>query len=459
MFRTVWPLLLAVMILPAQAAFIATEKENNDAESRANGPIGPGVALQASLSSRRDVDWFWFDLAQPGRIQISLDHAAANDFDWALYGASGPALARGETSAVPETGGFDATAAGRYFLRIASYRGSGSYRLDVDYPLGAPPVGPRPVKPGNLRSWITGNPEDSGKEPLGGPGLLLMGGNFDIDEAFIQRAYPIANGGDVVVLRASGSDGYNDYLYNLVTGPLKPDSVETLLIDTRDKADSDYADWVLRNAELIFIAGGNQSAYLNHWQGTRVQQAIRAAYERGAVIGGISAGLAVQGEWIYDPDGVTAVTSSEALADPYRSGMLFSTGFLDLPLLRGVITDTHFFERDRMGRLMAFMARLRQDGVPAISGLAVDENTSLFIDRHGEGVVDGDGCSYVLRERSDTQRVQVAPGQPLVYRNLDRTRLCLGDRYHFGSGASTGSTTILSVDARNASPFSPVNPY
>ena len=41
--------------------------------------------------------------------------------------------------------------------------------------------------------------------------------------------------------------------------------------------------------------------------------------------------------------------------------MLFSPGFLDLPLMNDIITDSHFAQRDRMGRLLAFMARLRQD--------------------------------------------------------------------------------------------------
>jgi cyanophycinase len=305
-----------------------------------------------------------------------------------------------------------------------------------------------------------GNAGDAARSAQGGPALLLMGGNREVDAAFVQRAFPIANGGDVVVLRSSGADGYNDYLFNLSSGASKPDSVETLLIDTRSKADSDYVAWTLCNAELVFMAGGDQSAYLNAWQGTRVQSSIREAYARGAVVGGLSAGLAVLGAHIYDPDGVTAVTSSEAIADPYRSGMRFATGFLELPLLAGAITDTHFGQRDRMGRLLAFMARLRADGsAPAITGIGVDEDTSLFIDRDGRGVVDGSGAAYVLRETASTERVQVSAGQPLVYRRLERTRLRAGQSFDFGSGAHTGSRIELSVDGRTSPPLSPANAY
>jgi len=320
--------------------------------------------------------------------------------------------------------------------------------------------GGRPAKPSNLQTWLTGNAADAGRAPVNGPALLLMGGNFDIDEAFTLRAFPIANGGDVVVLRTSGSNGYNDYLYNLTSGSLKPDSVETLLVDTRTKADTAFVDWVLRNAELIYVAGGDQSAYVNAWKGTNVESAIQAAYARGAVIGGISAGLAVQGEFVYDPDGVTAVTSAEALANPYRNGMLFSNDFLDLPLMQDIITDTHFRQRDRMGRLLAFMARLRQDGLSArIVGVGVDEDTSLFIDSQGRAIVDGDGAAYVIQERSDTTRTQVSSGQPLIYRNLQRVRLLAGQTFDFASGSHTGNSAVISVDGRNSTPFTPADPY
>jgi cyanophycinase len=463
MLRTLILLAGALSCAPTLAQ-IDRETENNDTESRADGPVGALTVVSASLSSRSDIDWFWFDLAQPGRIDLSLAHGASPDFDFSLYGASGPALLRAATSANPETASLASAAAGRYFVRVNSYRGSGSYRLDAVFGGssggGGCGSGPRPARPSNLQNWLTGNAGNAARSAQGGPALLLMGGGAEVDSAFVQRAFPIANGGDVVVLRTSGADGYNDYLFNLASGSFKPDSVETLLVDTRAKADSDYVAWTLCNAELVFMAGGDQSAYLNAWQGTRVQSSIGEAYARGAVVGGLSAGLAVLGAHIYDPDGVSAVTSTEAIADPYRSGMRFSSAFLELPLLAGVITDTHFAERDRMGRLLAFMARLRADGsASGITGIGVDEDTSMFIDRDGRAVVDGSGAAYVLRETADTARVQVSAGQPLVYRRIERTRLRAGQSFDFGSGSHTGSRIELSVDGRSSPVLTPSPPY
>jgi cyanophycinase len=460
MFVALW-MCTALFAAPAFAQ-IVSESENNNTESNADGPVASGTRVAGSLSASSDIDWFYFDLPAAGAITVSLSHAVGNDFDWDLYRSNGRAIASGRSGSTPDSGTYQATVTGRHYLKLTAYRGSGAYTLDVTFAgSGGGGSGARPTKPGNLQVWISGNSADSGKNPVNGPALILMGGGGDVDASFSQRAFPVANGGDVVILRTSGSNGYNDYLYNLVAGALKPDSVETLLLDTRDKANSDYADWVIRNAELIFIAGGDQSAYINAWKDTRSEDAIRAAYNRGAVIGGTSAGLAVEGEFIYDPDGVTAATGAEAIADPYRSSMLFSSGFLDLPLMNDIVTDTHFSQRNRMGRLFAFMARLRQDNSTArILGIGVSENTAIFMDRNGRGIVDGSGAAYVVEERSDTQRTQVLSGAPLIYRNLQRTKLTAGQFFDFASSAHNGTSIVLSVDGRNATtPFTPANPY
>lgn len=456
----------AAFAAPAFAQ-ITTESENNNTESAADGPIASGIRVTGSLSSTSDIDWFYFDVPAAGPITVSVSHSTSNDFDWDLYRATGSAIASGRSGSTPDSGTYQATITGRHYLKIKSYRGSGSYTLDVSFSGsgggggGGGGTDTRPAKPSNLQAWITGNSADSGRNPINGPALILMGGGTDVDASFSQRAFPVANGGDVVIIRTTGTNAYNDYLYTLVSGATKPDSVETMILDTVDKANSDYADWVLRNAELIFIAGGDQSAYVNAWKGTRTEDAIHAAYARGAVIGGTSAGLAVQGEFVYDPDGVTAATGAEAIANPYRSSMLFSSDFLNFPLMNDIVTDTHFSQRDRMGRLFAFMARLRQDNNTArIIGVGVSENTAIFLDRTGRGVVDGSGAAYVMEERTDTQRTQVLSGQPLIYRNLQRTKLTAGQTFNFVNSTHTGTSVILSVDGRNATtPFTPSNPY
>ena len=53
------------------------------------------------------------------------------------------------------------------------------------------------------------------------------------------------------MLRASGDDEYNDYIYKLC----HCDSVETLVVDGREAAADPFVVKTVRNAEALFIAG------------------------------------------------------------------------------------------------------------------------------------------------------------------------------------------------------------
>lgn len=98
------------------------------------------------------------------------------------------------------------------------------------------------------------------------------------------------------------------------------------------------------------------------WGGSRLQRAVQAAItRRRVVIGGTSAGLAILGEHVFTAEN-GGVTSEEALADPFSPRVALSAQpFLSVPFLSNVIADQHFRERDRMGRALAFMARISQN--------------------------------------------------------------------------------------------------
>ena len=328
-----------------------------------------------------------------------------------------------------------------------------------------PAAAGRPGKRSDLLTYFDGNRVQTDKPPSGGPALLLMGDGAEVNKSFTTRAYPIVNGGDIVVLRTSGSNGYQNYFHNVPVAELapelrallQPNSVETLFVDSVDKANSDYVDNAVPRANMIWVAGGDQSAYIQTWRSTRLADAVKAAYARGAVIGGTSAGMVVGGEWMYDPGSLLAVTSAEAVADPYRPSMIVSsTKLFDLPLGFNLRPEPHFQNRDRMGRTLAFMARLRKDArTSLVYGVALDERTSLFIERSSIGVFEraplasgkapGDGD--ILREdRRKTALVQVAPGLPLIYRNVLRTKLGPGASFDFARGLSTQLPSFISVE-------------
>ena len=278
-----------------------------------------------------------------------------------------------------------------------------------------------------------------------------MGGGADVDASFSNRVAPHIKGGDVVVLRASGSDAYNEYLLPL-TGA---DSVETIIVDSRSKANSDYVEWAIRSAEFVFISGGDQSDYLNQWQGTKVQTALQHVYHKNGVLGGTSAGNAVQGEYIYDPDGTLGAISDEVVTDFCHETINISSHFLNTPLLNGVITDTHFAQRDRMGRMATFLAHLGRGKL----AIGVDEDAALFVSEDGNGVVDGTNNVYLLTTDATTDFFRTQCNRDVIIDDLLNYRLTPGDTFNVLTGATNVTPSRLSIDGTRGNYYYPSNPY
>lgn len=216
-----------------------------------------------------------------------------------------------------------------------------------------------------------------------------MGGAADNDDAMLWMLEH-SGYGDIVILRTDQSDGYNDYLYNLNPSQ-SPNSVETFVIDSQDKANNADVVQSIKNAEALFIAGGNQAEYVSYWKNTGVEDAINYLINtKHAPIGGTSAGCAIQGKFYYSAANGT-VYSNEALADPYNTYMTVGANdFIDNSLLTNLITDTHYDNPDRRGRHFTFLARMVADYGIEAKGIGVDEYTAVCIEENGIAQVFGD---------------------------------------------------------------------
>jgi len=243
----------------------------------------------------------------------------------------------------------------------------------------------------------TGSATDRGAQPQ--PGFALMGGGADLDEAFrflCQRA----GGGDFLVLRSHGNGEYNSYIQKLC--PLN--SVATIIIPSRAAADDPLVAAKIREASGIFIAGGDQANYIDFWMGTPVQAELNGAIARGVPIGGTSAGLAVLGEYAYSAQGDKPndpnLDGKTAIADPFGPRITLVRGFLDIPVLKSIVTDTHFAKRNRMGRLLVFLARLNAaNTAPSgvrFRGIGVEERAAVLLESDGRSTVVGHGDAYFV---------------------------------------------------------------
>jgi cyanophycinase len=244
------------------------------------------------------------------------------------------------------------------------------------------------------------------------PGLMLAGGGewpYDAFRWMIERA----GHGHIVILRASGDVEAQDEFYKDVGGIA---SAQTFVFSDRKAASDPVVLAAIDAADGIFIAGGDQSNYVRYWKGTPLNAALDRHVRAGKPLGGTSAGLAILGAWAYGAMDGGSMTSDVALRDPLDPGMTLVGDFLHLPYLEHVITDSHFGKRDRLGRLVAFIAKLRSEGVVGIVGLGIDEGAALCIDGEGVGRLypgAANGHAWLVQPTGAPARVE--RGKPLEF--------------------------------------------
>ena len=273
----------------------------------------------------------------------------------------------------------------------------------------------------------------------------MMGGGTDLDEAFRWLCNK-GNGGDFLILRARGDDDYNPY----VNGLCKANSVATLILPNREAAQDPAVAEIIRRAEVVFIAGGDQANYIRGWKGTPVQSAINEDISSGKPIGGTSAGLAVLGEFVFGATGDKPddkdLASTDVLPNPYFDRVTLDRDFLKTPHLENLITDSHFAKRDRMGRTLGFLARIVKDGWSSSPReVAIDEKSAVLVEADGKAAVVGAGKgAYFLRP---TQAPEVCEkGVPFTFRNISVYRVKTGGHFDLTSWTGDGGTAYsLSV--------------
>lgn len=256
---------------------------------------------------------------------------------------------------------------------------------------------------------------------------LLIGGaeaNANGEEAATQWLVSHAPGGDYLVLRTGGTGGQADWMCSTFGSELG--SAAELSVDGTSAASDPVVISYIQNAEIIFIAGGDQNEYEDFWKNTPVEDALNDHLNvKRAPIAGTSAGLAILGQSYYAPANL-GVLSREILDDPYHSNTqdINHGDFLLHPQLADVITDSHLdrvsgkgrSSETRHGRTFGFLARSAQDrGTLNARAIGLEEATFLAIDASGVATVYGEGAAYFMRPISFPE--QITAGAPLIWDN------------------------------------------
>ena len=405
--KAAW-MLSAMLAAPlALGACLSVEAEPNNADTSANAGMCSGVAVSGSIASSSDYDWYKVDVAAAGTINVSLSHDSGIDLDWFLYKSSGSYVAYRSTASNPETGSYSAASAGTYYIRVKSYTGAGRYTLNVTFPSTGSGGSGTPTActlPGAVNLGKTGNTTPKAGTTSGG--AVLMGGGMDVDNA-IKWMIGKSGGGDFVVLRSTGTNGYNDYIYGL--GGVN--SVQTLLITSTAQANDACVVQTIKNAGAVFMAGGNQADYINYFKGQGVGTALNYLINtKRAPVGGTSAGMAIMGQYFH-PGGAEVDT---ALLNP--TAVAIGNNFLANASLANVVTEPHFIERLRQPRLAAFLASsIYNYSAPwqSIRGISADEATALAVDANGMSKVFGSGKVNFVRATGTPETL--SPGAALTW--------------------------------------------
>lgn len=185
-------------------------------------------------------------------------------------------------------------------------------------------------------------------------------------------------------------------------------------------------------AHVLFLRGGDQGRYVKGWRHNSLARAIRDLAARGGVVGGTSAGCAVLGEVTYSAEN-DSLTPDEALADAHHRDATIVRGFTGL--VPGVLFDSHFTERGRLGRFPSLLARARELFAERTAplGVGVDPRTAAAIDARGIAEVRGEGCITLLRESPRT-RVHLPEGGPPSVTDLALDVLLAGTTFRVPTG-------------------------
>ncbi len=225
---------------------------------------------------------------------------------------------------------------------------------------------------------------------------------------------------------------------------------------TEDQVDGDEGDVAIEllnqvSTDGVFILGGDQGIAMEILANSAVESAMANAYALGVVFGGTSAGAAVESVdmingytgpgwpynalekdkvivWWYDGDN-----------DPER-GLIFSS--------QNAITDQHFFERGRFGRLLNVVAQSdeRNDNESKV-GVGIDYATGVQItdDTTVHDVFGASAVAIVDGESLDATFEWVGPNDTLSAQNIVTHIMAAGDDISYdlvSRDVSSGGTVV-----------------
>lgn len=196
--------------------------------------------------------------------------------------------------------------------------------------------------------------------PGGIDGALVVCGGGKLPAAIYERFVQLAGGekAKLVIIPTASETADKGEVEKLLSPWMARKVASAVALHTRGRKNADDPKFVepLREATGVWFGGGQQSRIADAYVGTAVERELLALLKRGGVIGGTSAGAAVQSRLMI------------AGGNPEAK---LGRGFDFLP---GSVIDQHFLKRDRKPRLLGVLTQH-----PGYVGFGIDEGTALVV--------------------------------------------------------------------------------
>jgi cyanophycinase len=232
--------------------------------------------------------------------------------------------------------------------------------------------------------------------------LVICGGGDISDDVMLE--FIDAAGGEaariVVVTTASEMEDSEEIEEEMVFWRAQKLARLTVMhTRSREEANDPEHTSLLEDATGVWFVGGQQSLLADTYLGTLSERMIHDIFNRGGVVGGISAGAAIMSSVMI------------------RDGDLHAKLGRGFGLLPGTVIDQHFVARNRQGRLIGAL-----EAHPGLVGLGIDEYAGVVI-RGGKMVVVGDSVVACISHAKDRSPIveTLRPGDQANLAQLSRS--------------------------------------
>jgi cyanophycinase len=221
------------------------------------------------------------------------------------------------------------------------------------------------------------------KQPKGT--LIIIGGHEDKDDdreilEFVAQEADRLKGSLVLMTVATHMPEDLIKQYTDVFKDLGVKQIEAIDVRVREDGHNEANINKIEKNSVIFFTGGDQLRITSQIGDSPLYQRMVDHFHRGATIVGTSAGAAAM------PETMLVAGPSDESAD--NATLTMAPG---LGLLPGVVIDSHFAQRGRIGRLLGTVAHN-----PKNLGIGIDEDTAIIVEDGKLCRVMGSGAVYII---------------------------------------------------------------